>query len=68
MTGVAVTALLVAHGDVVTMNPAREVLVGGAVLVDDGVIQAVGSTSELRRTHPRRGGARRQPAASSRRG
>ncbi len=46
------TALLVAHGDVVTMNPAREVLVGGAVLVDDGVIQAVGSTSDLRRTHP----------------
>ena len=46
------TALLIAHGDVVTMNPAREVLVGGAVLVDDGVIQAVGSTAELRRAHP----------------
>ena len=28
--------LIVAHGDVVTMNPSREVLLGGAVLVRRG--------------------------------
>ena len=35
--------LIIAGGDVVTMNPAREVLLGGAVLVDDDRIAAVGS-------------------------
>ncbi len=45
--------LIVAHGDVVTMNPAREVLLGGAVLAVDGVIEAVGSSSELLRERPR---------------
>jgi 5-methylthioadenosine/S-adenosylhomocysteine deaminase len=44
--------LIVAHGDVVTMNPRREVLVGGAVLVADGVIHAVGSSSELMQQRP----------------
>ena len=45
--------LIVAHGDVVTMNPAREVLLGGAVLAVDGVVEAVGSSSELLRERPR---------------
>ena len=45
--------LIVAHGDVVTMNPAREVLVGGAVLAVDGLIEAVGSSTELLRERPR---------------
>ncbi len=44
--------LIVAHGDVVTMNPAREVLLGGAVMMADGVIEAVGSSSELLRSRP----------------
>lgn len=44
--------LLIAGGDVVTMNPTRDVLVGGAVLVDGDRIAAVGSTSELRAAHP----------------
>ncbi|MCF8528245.1 MAG: amidohydrolase family protein, partial [Candidatus Nanopelagicales bacterium] len=44
--------LLVTGGDVVTMNGAREVLVGGAVAVLDGRIVAVGSTSALRATYP----------------
>ncbi|MYJ80801.1 MAG: amidohydrolase family protein, partial [Acidimicrobiaceae bacterium] len=41
------TTLLVSGGDVVTMNPAREVLVGGAVAVAGDVIAAVGSSTEL---------------------
>ncbi len=44
--------LLVTGGDVVTMNPAREVLVGGAVAVADDRIIAVGSTARLRADHP----------------
>ncbi len=43
----AAATLLVAGGDVVTMNPHREVLVGGAVAVAGDVIAAVGSTTEL---------------------
>jgi len=43
---------LLAGADVVTMNPERDVLVGGAVLVDDDVIVAVGSTSTLTAQHP----------------
>ena len=39
--------LLVSGGDVVTMNEAREVLVGGAVAVAGDVIAAVGSSTEL---------------------
>jgi 5-methylthioadenosine/S-adenosylhomocysteine deaminase len=44
--------LIVARGDVVTMNPRREVLVGGAVVVDGDRIAAVGSTRTLREQFP----------------
>lgn len=44
--------LIIANGDVVTMNPTRDVLVGGSVLVDGTTIAAVGSTSALRAAHP----------------
>jgi 5-methylthioadenosine/S-adenosylhomocysteine deaminase len=44
--------LLVSGGDVVTMNPRREVLVGGTVAVAGDRIAAVGSTRELRAAHP----------------
>ncbi len=44
--------LLVSGGDVVTMNPAREVLVGGAVAVAGDVIAAVGSSTELAARYP----------------
>jgi 5-methylthioadenosine/S-adenosylhomocysteine deaminase len=43
---------IVAHGDVVTMNPDREVLVGGAVAFDEGGIIAAGSSSTLLAEHP----------------
>jgi 5-methylthioadenosine/S-adenosylhomocysteine deaminase len=41
--------LLVVNGDIVTMNADRQVLVGGAVAIADGVIIDVGATSDLRR-------------------
>jgi 5-methylthioadenosine/S-adenosylhomocysteine deaminase len=46
--------LIIAGGDVVTMNPTRDVLVGGSVLVDTaaGTISAVGATGALRAAHP----------------
>ncbi len=44
--------LLVTGGDVVTMNPTRDVLVGGAVAVAGGRILAVGSTTNLRAAYP----------------
>ena len=44
--------LLVSGGDVVTMNTAREVLVGGAVAVAGDVIAAVGSSIELAGRYP----------------
>lgn len=44
--------LLVAGGDVVTMNAAREVLVSGAVAVAGDVIAAVGSSAELAGRYP----------------
>jgi 5-methylthioadenosine/S-adenosylhomocysteine deaminase len=47
-----VAELIVAHGDVVTMDPQRRVLLGGAVLVRDDVIGAVGSSSALLADHP----------------
>jgi 5-methylthioadenosine/S-adenosylhomocysteine deaminase len=47
-----VTELIVAHGDVVTMDPQRRVLVGGAVLVREGLIGAVGPSSTLLADHP----------------
>lgn len=45
---------IIAGGDVVTMNPTRDVLAGGSVVVDDsdGTIVAVGSTTALRTAHP----------------
>jgi 5-methylthioadenosine/S-adenosylhomocysteine deaminase len=43
---------IIVNGDVVTMNPAREVLVGGSVLIDGATIAAVGSTSALLAAHP----------------
>jgi 5-methylthioadenosine/S-adenosylhomocysteine deaminase len=47
-----VTELIVAHGDVVTMDPQRRVLLGGAVLVREGLIGAVGPSSTLLADHP----------------
>lgn len=44
--------LIIANGDVVTMNPRREVLRGGAVVTEDDRIVAVGSTSQLLAAHP----------------
>lgn len=44
--------LIIAGGDVVTMNQDRQVLLGGAVAVRDGLIAAVGSTTGLRAAHP----------------
>ncbi len=44
--------LIIANGDVVTMNPSRDVLIGGSVLVDGAAIAAVGATSALRAAHP----------------
>jgi 5-methylthioadenosine/S-adenosylhomocysteine deaminase len=49
---VADVTLLVAGGDVVTMNPARDVILGGAVAVDAGGIVAVGKAAELRAEWP----------------
>lgn len=42
---------ILAHGDVVTMNAGREVLVGGAVVFDERRIVAVGSSSALLAEH-----------------
>jgi 5-methylthioadenosine/S-adenosylhomocysteine deaminase len=39
--------LLIVNGDIVTMDPTRRVLVGGAIAVTGGHIAAVGSTSEF---------------------
>ncbi len=50
--GQASTNLLITEGDVVTMNPLRDVLTGGAVAIAGNTIAAVGSTSQLRREHP----------------
>ena len=44
--------LIIAGGDVVTMNRERQVLLGGAIAIAGDVINAVGSTSELRAAHP----------------
>lgn len=44
--------LLIAGGDVVTMNPARDVLVGGTVAIAGNRIVGVGRTAELRALHP----------------
>ncbi len=44
--------LLLTGGDVVTMNERRDVLLGGAVAVDDDVIVGVGSTADLTTRYP----------------
>jgi 5-methylthioadenosine/S-adenosylhomocysteine deaminase len=46
------SSTIIAGGDVVTMNGNRQVLLGGSVVVADGLIAAVGSTAELRAAHP----------------
>ncbi len=43
---------ILAHGDVVTMNAEREVLIGGAVVFDEGRIIATGRSSALLAAHP----------------
>jgi 5-methylthioadenosine/S-adenosylhomocysteine deaminase len=43
---------IIAGGDVVTMNGTRQVLLGGSVVIDDGLIAAVGSTGQLRTDYP----------------
>ncbi len=43
---------IVAGGDVVTMNPARDVLAGGSLVIDGDTIVAVGATTELRSQYP----------------
>lgn len=43
---------IVAGGDVATMNPTRDVLAGGAVVIDGSTIAAVGSTAQLRAAYP----------------
>jgi 5-methylthioadenosine/S-adenosylhomocysteine deaminase len=43
---------LITGGDIVTMNPDRDVLLGGSLLVEDDRIISVGSTTELRDRHP----------------
>lgn len=45
-------AKIISGGDIVTMNEHREVLVGGSIVVDDDLIVAVGSTTELRARYP----------------
>ncbi len=44
--------LIIAGGDVVTMNGTRQVLVGGSVAISGDIIAAVGSTAELSAAHP----------------
>ena len=44
--------LLIANGLVVTMDPDRQVLEKGAVLVRDGRIAAVGDTAAIRAANP----------------
>ena len=46
------SSTIIAGGDVVTMNGNRQVLLGGSVVVADGLIATVGSTAELRAAHP----------------
>jgi 5-methylthioadenosine/S-adenosylhomocysteine deaminase len=45
---------ILVNGDVVTMNPDRHVLEGGAVVFDDadGTVVAVGATAQLTAAHP----------------
>ena len=43
---------ILVNGDVVTMNATRDVLLGGAIVFDEGGVIAVGRTSALRAEHP----------------
>ena len=43
---------IITGGDIVTMNARREVLIGGAIVVDDDVIVAVGATRALQAEFP----------------
>jgi 5-methylthioadenosine/S-adenosylhomocysteine deaminase len=43
---------IIAGGDVVTMNGTRQVLLGGSVVITDGLIAAVGSTGRIRTEFP----------------
>ena len=47
-----IRSTIIAGGDVVTMDGDRQVLLGGSVVVADGLIAAVGSTAELRAAYP----------------
>ncbi|MEY2401118.1 MAG: 5-methylthioadenosine/S-adenosylhomocysteine deaminase [Ilumatobacteraceae bacterium] len=44
--------MIIAGGDVVTMNGDRHVLLGGSVVVANGLIAAVGSSADLRAAYP----------------
>lgn len=44
-------ALVIRGGDIVTMNPDREVLVGGSVVVEHDRVAAVGPTAEIDAAH-----------------
>ena len=44
--------MIIAGGDVVTMNGSRQVLLGGSVVIVDGLIAAIGSTRELHAAYP----------------
>ncbi len=46
------TQQIITGGDIVTMNPQREVLVGGSIVIEGDVIIAVGATSALRAEYP----------------
>ena len=46
------SSTIIAGGDVVTMDGHRQVLLGGSVVVADGLIAAVGSTADLRAAYP----------------
>ena len=46
------SSTIITGGDVVTMNGSRQVLLGGSVVIADGLIAAIGSTAELRAIHP----------------
>ena len=44
--------MIFTHGTVITMNPSREIIEDGAVVVSDDRIEAVGKTAPLRRRYP----------------
>jgi len=44
--------LLLVHGTVVTMDPARAILEDGAVAIEGNRIVAVGPAAEVQRRHP----------------